>query len=868
MKDSTISTGCDSSSLTAIGKGTAKLIDQNGVCWTLENLSYVPKLNTNLVALSQLASQITIKSTGENVNVFLNNAATPSFVCPTKNKVLETRIKLGSKCLSTRNRLWHQRLGHLNNKATKRLIPTYKAAEEVCDECVKGYTTTKFLRRKEDTFAALKDYKAWAENLHQRRVVKVVLDGGGEFVNRCFKKYLEIEGFEHSISPPYTPEHNGIAVRGNRSVLEKARCLMQQTKLTDQFWAEATKIPPLSNLRTFGCKAWVRIPPIKRRSKFESIAWEGIMLGYENQASAYQILRLQDKRVVISRNVKLNETNFPNLLPPLNSKKLPHPVPMISPKAPNPYAEPDSIVADEDDSYSDREDEFHDTVEEIPQRRIRIIGPRHPTLITGDISENNILPYQRRAHQTIETNPIPKSYQQAINSENGNLKRTRQHAKAKMKEDDQKQIIEHKARLCAQGFHQIQGLDYSQTFSPTGRISLLRALISNAAVKNLQFHQIDVKSAFLNAPLNEDICLAVPEGINIPTSKGGIQPYLEALAIFGPDITSFKEEIQGKFNMKDLGKANLLLGIKILHNEAGFSLSQEHYIKNISENFNITKLAPVNTPLKPGLQLTKASRSEIEAFQKLGLNYRSIIGALNYISRNTRPDITFAISHLSQFLEQPGLENWMASLQVLCYLYHTKERTLNYHNRGKHNIICYADADWGNSLIDQRSVGGYTLFLNHHLISWKTKKQKKISHSTTEAEYKSLSDASKEVLWFQKLLQEINLDVPGNIPTLYNDNKGAIDLAHSNINHNGFKAKHMVIKFHFIRDLIKNLILELFHVSTHLMAADFLTKVVGKTILLRSKSFINPSCSSQGRLLKSLTIQNLPLLSNQPFSLT
>ncbi|MBW0493300.1 hypothetical protein O181_033015 [Austropuccinia psidii MF-1] len=303
-------------------------------------------------------------------------------------------------------------------------------------------------------------------------------------------------------------------------------------------------------------------------------------------------------------------------------------------------------------------------------------------------------------------------------------------------------------------------------------------LISNAAVNNLQFHQMDVKSAFLNAPLNGDIFLAVPEGINIPTSK------------------------------------------VLHHNKAIYGLKQ-------------APLAWYNHLAK--WLISKRNRS----IPKLGLIYRSIIGALSYISTNTRPDITFAISHLSQFLEKPGLEHWTASLQVLCYLYHTKERTLNYHNRGKCNIICYTDADWGNLLIDQRSVGGYTLFLNHHLISWQTKKQQTISHSTTKAKYKSLSDASKEILWFQQLLQEIDLDVPGNIPTLYTDNKGAIDLSHSNINHNGFKTKHMDIKFHFIRDLIKNLKLELFHVSTHLMAADFLTEVVGETILLRSKSFIN-----------------------------
>ncbi|MBW0589761.1 hypothetical protein O181_129476 [Austropuccinia psidii MF-1] len=146
--------------------------------------------------------------------------------------------------------------------------------------------------------------------------------------------------------------------------------------------------------------------------------------------------------------------------------------------------------------------------------------------------------------------------------------------------------------------------------------------------------------------------------------------------------------------MKDLGKADLLLGIKILHSKSGFSFSQEHYIENIAETFDITNLPPVNTPLKRGLQLTKTSEDEVRAFDKLGLNYKSIIGTLNYISTNTRPDISSAISHVSQFLEQPSLNHWVANLQVLCYLYHTKKLTLNYYNIGRKNIITYSDADW------------------------------------------------------------------------------------------------------------------------------------------------------------------------------
>ncbi|MBW0557740.1 hypothetical protein O181_097455 [Austropuccinia psidii MF-1] len=84
--------GYDSSSLTAVGEGTAMLIDLNEICWILKNSLYVPKLNTKIVALSQLASQITIKTTDDNVSAFLDNSITPSFACPTKSKVLERRV--------------------------------------------------------------------------------------------------------------------------------------------------------------------------------------------------------------------------------------------------------------------------------------------------------------------------------------------------------------------------------------------------------------------------------------------------------------------------------------------------------------------------------------------------------------------------------------------------------------------------------------------------------------------------------------------------------------------------------------------------------------------------------------------------------
>ncbi|MBW0487333.1 hypothetical protein O181_027048 [Austropuccinia psidii MF-1] len=138
--------------------------------------------------------------------------------------------------------------------------------------------------------------------------------------------------------------------------------------------------------------------------------------------------------------------------------------------------------------------------------------------------------------------------------------------------------------------------------------------------------------------------------------------------------------------MKDIGKANLLLGIKINHLKGGFSLDQGHYINELANKYEIEKCTPSNTPLKPHLQLSNSSNKEHEDFNNLNINYSSAIGSLNYISSNTRPDITFAVSHLSQFLEKPGIQHWNACLQVFPYLNHTKNLCLTFKNNGFHHI--------------------------------------------------------------------------------------------------------------------------------------------------------------------------------------
>ncbi|MBW0468062.1 hypothetical protein O181_007777 [Austropuccinia psidii MF-1] len=390
-----------------------------------------------------------------------------------------------------------------------------------------------------------------------------------------------------------------------------------------------------------------------------------------------------------------------------------------------------------------------------------------------------------------------------------------------------------------------------------------------------------VKSAFLNAPIEDNIAIKVPQGLALNKTSHVLQlnkalyglkqsplawhnhlskwlksvnfsqsvsdpcvfwksdpdpiwiyVHVDDLALFGPNLDSFKKLIQEHFEMKDLGEDNLFLGITIHHLPNGFSLSQAHYINELAETFNISELTPSNTPLKPHLQLLPASSDEIKEFTDTGINYCSAVGSLNYISSNTRPDITFAVSHLSQFLENPRILHWKACLQVLQYLFHTRHLSLSTSTTKK---ITRSSA--------MPMPTGETTLLT--------------ADQFQEAKYKALSDVTKETMWLSNFCKEINLPLVDK-PAILNDNKRAIDLALRKANHNSFKTKHMDIKLHYIRELLQDNTIKLQHVSTHNMIADFLTKAVGKTALRNSCLALNllpnPTCSfpdstSQGGVL-------------------
>ena len=155
--------------------------------------------------------------------------------------------------------------------------------------------------------------------------------------------------------------------------------------------------------------------------------------------------------------------------------------------------------------------------------------------------------------------------------------------------------------------------------------------------------------------------------------------HVDDIAVFGKHLDYLKSKIKTEFNMKDLGKADLLLGIRVIHDPVTIVLSQQHYVSSLIDLYGMAGCCTVSTPLVPNSHLDKATDEEVDRFNTLGVNHCSAVGALSYLSSATGPDIAFAVSTLSQFLERPGINHWEAFIHVLQYLSGSEHVSLVYH---------------------------------------------------------------------------------------------------------------------------------------------------------------------------------------------
>ncbi|XP_062085399.1 uncharacterized mitochondrial protein AtMg00810-like [Humulus lupulus] len=289
-----------------------------------------------------------------------------------------------------------------------------------------------------------------------------------------------------------------------------------------------------------------------------------------------------------------------------------------------------------------------------------------------------------------------------------------------------------------------------------------------------------------------------------------------------------------KFAVKDLGPLHFFLGIQVHRSTAGLHLSQTKYIRDLLTKTQLLDSKPVATPMA----LSSLSLYDGELLTD-PTPYHSLVGALQYCTI-TRPDISFTVNKLCQFLHAPTSVHYQAAKRVLRYLKGTAHLGTLIQPDTTHELHCFTDADWASCPDDHRSTSAYCVFLGLNLISWSSAKQKVVSRSSTESEYRALANGASEISWLQSLLAELGfpLWVP---PMLHCDNMRTLHLASNPVLH--ARTKHVEIDYHFVRERVKSGHLQLCFTPSDNQVADCLTKplVASRFQELRTKLTVLPS---------------------------
>lgn len=387
-------------------------------------------------------------------------------------------------------------------------------------------------------------------------------------------------------------------------------------------------------------------------------------------------------------------------------------------------------------------------------------------------------------------------------------------------------------------------------------------------------HHMDVKSAFLNGDLREEVYVQQPPGFVVNGSSEKVLKlkkalyglrqaprawnakldsellklgfvrnplehavykraeingyllvgvYVDDLIINGPrkgTIEEFKEEMKRSFSMSDLGLLTYYLGIQVVQKEGVTTLCQSSYALKILEQSGMKGCNSCSVPMENRLKLSKNDKSPPVDKTK----HRSVIGSLRYLV-NTRPDIAYAVGIVSRYMEDSKASHWAAVKQILRYISGTVNYGCSYSKQTDSRLIGFSDSDLAGDIDDRKSTSGSMFLLGTSLVTWASQKQRVVTLSSCEAEYIVSANAACQGIWLSRLLGEL-LGVQAPKVKLLVDNKSAIALSKNPVHHD--RSKHIDTRYHFIRDCVDRGEVDIDHVSTNEQLADILTKALGR----------------------------------------
>jgi transposase InsO family protein len=440
---------------------------------------------------------------------------------------------------------------------------------------------------------------------------------------------------------------------------------------------------------------------------------------------------------------------------------------------------------------------------------------------------------------------------------------------------DQKTDGRKKARLVAKGFSQIEGVDFNEIFSPVVRFESVRLMLALAALEQWHITGLDVKSAFLYGELDEELYMEQPEGFKrkgqefkvlrlkraiyglkqaalawwraldksmeaigctrlqsdsglfVHKSKGSmivVIVYVDDALFMGTDIAlvnKLKNDFMRKWECRDLGDTKEFLRMRILKKNGNIYIDQTAYLEKVLQRFGMQNAKVAATPLPEGYHPMPHTGT---VDKHLRTQYQQIIGSLMYIMLGTRPDIAFAVTKMAQHAASPSQDHLNRALHICRYLAGTADYALVYSGKTNKGLFACADSDWASNPVDRRSTTGYMVKLADGIFSWNSRAQRTVALSSTEAEYMSLSDTSRQLVWIKALLSELDIDM-GPVP-LCGDNQGSIFMASNPVQER--RIKHIDIRYHYIREVVQRREVDLYFISGAENPADMFTKNLGR----------------------------------------
>ncbi|GJT92468.1 retrovirus-related pol polyprotein from transposon TNT 1-94 [Tanacetum coccineum] len=409
----------------------------------------------------------------------------------------------------------------------------------------------------------------------------------------------------------------------------------------------------------------------------------------------------------------------------------------------------------------------------------------------------------------------------------------------KVKTNESGGVLKNKARLVAQGFRQEEGIDFEEFILQTvfARYLKKRVYVStykkdlfvpgtvqaqNRSLTGLKQHLVlgyDMLSSFL---ISQRFSKGAVDPTLFTRHAGNdillVQIYVDDIIFASTNIAmcdEFANQMTTKFRMSMMGKMSFFLGLQISQSPRGIFINQSKYASEIVKKYGLNTTDSVDTSMIENKKLDEdLHRKPVDATL-----YRGMIRSLMYLTVS-RPGLNYVVCLCARYQAKPTEKHLQAVKQIFRYLNGTINMRLWYSKDTDMSLTAYADADHAGCQDTRRSTSGSTQFLGDKLVSWSSKKQKSTAISSTEAEYIALSGCCSQILWMR--LQLIDYGFKFNKIPLYCDNKSAIALCCNNVQYS--RAKHINIRYHFIKEQVENGILKLYFVRTKYQLANIFTK--------------------------------------------